>query len=1029
MLCIGVIRSILAGLTVTIAFHCALAQPPAVSPPQPVASPPQRVTSPSPPAQSDIRPLALGQPIERELKGGEVHSYSLTMQAGQFLNVVVEQKGIDVAVILFDSNNKNLSEIDGPNGSQGPESLFIIIETTGNYRVDVRSLEKTAPAGRYEAKLVELRLATEKDKKIIVAQKVFAEGEVLRMQGKADSVRGSIKKYENALAIFQALGDKNGEAETINSISTAHFQLGETQQALKFVNELLRLYRTLGNKSKEAALLNDMADINGNFSEYQKALEYYSQALSIRRSIGDKIGEAKTLTGMGAIYALLGENQKSLEYYSQSMALRRVIDDKVGEALTLNQIGFVYRNLGEKRKAVEFFLQSLALHRAVGEKGEESSSLANLGVIYNDLGDNQKALEYYSQALPLHRVFGDRLNEATTLTNMGVAYFESGDKQKALQSYLQSLPLGRASGNRRGDANTLYRLSIFWNNFNNSRLAIAYGKLAVNNFQRLRANITGLDKNVQRTFLETVERRYRLLANNLIADKRLSEAQEVLNFFKDQQFFDFSQKKPLAPLSVTVREAEFGAALDQKLKNVVSAIRALDDFRRGIGMRQPTPAETGQLKSFTDKQTAANDEYLAFIKSAEKEFAAPPDEKDKVPEISDLKAMQDSLRETSAATGQGSVAVYSLVGEENYRALIVTADDVFSVSTPIKEADLNKKAAEFWSLLRTPKYDPQTAANELYKIVFKPIEAKLPKGTKTILWSLDGNLRYIPVAALHDGKRYLAERFQNVIFTRADKERMTRSVSIALAGTGMGSSEAHTVDLLGDKFNASALPAVKDELERIFQGSDDKGTLAGGVLLDSRFTKKAALAELKIHRPLVHIASHFRFEPGDEARSFLLMGDGTPWTLDEMKKETDLFAGVDLLTLSACETAAQRPDANGREVDGFAELAQRLGAGAVMASLWEVADNSTSEMMARFYKNYRGSRPMNKAESLRRAQLALLKGVYNETPTVVDRQLTQSISDSVKVEPAKLKPFRASKRAPYAHPYYWSPFILIGNWK
>ena len=89
-----------------------------------------------------------------------------------------------------------------------------------------------------------------------------------------------------------------------------------------------------------------------------------------------------------------------------------------------------------------------------------------------------------------------------------------------------------------------------------------------------------------------------------------------------------------------------------------------------------------------------------------------------------------------------------------------------------------------------------------------------------------------------------------------------------------------------------------------------------------------------------------------------------------MKKETTLFQGVDLLTLSACNTAATQADANGREVDGFVELAQRLGAGAVMASLWEVSDVSTAELMTRFYQDYRGPSGDNKAEALRKWLLA-----------------------------------------------------------
>lgn len=387
------------------------------------------------------------------------------------------------------------------------------------------------------------------------------------------------------------------------------------------------------------------------------------------------------------------------------------------------------------------------------------------------------------------------------------------------------------------------------------------------------------------------------------------------------------------------------------------------------------------------------------------------------------------MQELSASTKQKTVAVYTLVGEEDYHALVVTEDDIFSVSAPIRRGELNKKALLLWSLLRTPKYDPMPSANELYKIVFEPLAARLPKDTKTILWSLDGNLRYIPMAALHDGKGYLVERFENVIFTRADKERMTRAVSRDLTGTGFASSEAHTVELLGGTFNASALPSVKIELGRIFKIENPNGVLSGDVLLDAKFTKPAMISELKKRRPLVHIASHFKFEPGDEARSFLLLGDGTPFSLDEMKQLTELFAGVDLLTLSACETAAQKPDANGREVDGFAELAQRLGAGAVMASLWPVSDDSTAELMVRYYRDYRGRAGSNKAGALRNAQLALLKGKYKTLLTDESRQLVRERSEPDNIDPSKLILYRAGRKAPFAHPFYWSPFILIGNWK
>ena len=104
-----------------------------------------------------------------------------------------------------------------------------------------------------------------------------------------------------------------------------------------------------------------------------------------------------------------------------------------------------------------------------------------------------------------------------------------------------------------------------------------------------------------------------------------------------------------------------------------------------------------------------------------------------------------------------------------------------------------------------------------------------------------------------------------------------------------------------------------------------------------------------------------------------------------MKQQTDLFSGVELLTLSACNTAAQQAGANGREIDGFAELAQRFG-GAVMATLWPVSDNSTPWLMREFYQTRENGGGLTKAEAFRRAQLALLNGTAQTKPLPVSQK-------------------------------------------
>ena len=1054
----------------------------------------------------DIQPLTIEKPIERELKGDESHSHSITLQAGQYVDIVVQQKGIDVVVALFDPAGTKIVEVDSPNGTNGPEPIYLIVKATGVFLLEVRSLEKTATTGRYEARVVEQRASVENDKVRLAARKASDEANAMGLQRTGASMREAIKRIGDVLIMYRSIGDKRGEAKalldigsyssdvgdkqkgidhftlalpifrelgnkyneaiTLNNIALAYRGLGEKEKALDYYFQALTLFRALGSTFQESVTLSNIGvayldldenvkaieyfsqslllarsvgdknyeafDLVGlgivysNLGEYQKSLDYYTQALQLARKIGNKRGESQSLTNIGKVYSALGEAQQALEYHNRSLSLFRETGDKPGEVTALNNIAAVYTKLGEYKKALDSFFQMLPIVQSIRYKAVEAAVHNNIGTIYLRLGEKQKALKYYDQAVLLFRALGDKGHEAGTLNGIGNVYSELGDTKRAIVNYGQSLPLQETANDRADRADSFRYLLHDWRSAGNLRLAVFFGKLSVNNYQILRSNVNGLEKNIQQTYLKSIEGVYRDLANALIGAGRIAEAQQVLNLFKDQQYFDFKSNKQTAPLTLTPREANVSSQLDHRLGAVVAAIRAADDFKRSIGSRPPTVDEAAQIKSLEVKLAAANDDYNAFLKQAEKEFAAPPDEMDKVPDIVDVKAMQDALRSTSASTKQKTVAVYTLVGENGFRTLLITPDTITSAAYAIKGKDFNEKALKFWKLLRTPKYDPRDAANELYKIVFEPLADNLPKDTKTILWSLDGNLRYVPMATLFDGKRYLVERYQNVVFTRADKEQMTKNVSNVRSGTGFGSSESHKVTMGNDTYNASALPSVKTELGRIFK-QGNRGVLNGDVLLDASFTKTAMLDAMKTHRPLVHIASHFLFEPGDEARSFLLLGDGTPFTLDEMKTQKDLFAGVELLALSACQTAAQRPDANGREVDGFAELAQRLGAGAVMASLWEVSDSSTAELMTRFYRNYSVAAGANKATALQNAQIALLKGTY-KTVDPAQRELEREKAAAVETVP-NAKPFRPSQLAPYAHPYYWSPFILIGNWK
>jgi CHAT domain-containing protein len=137
---------------------------------------------------------------------------------------------------------------------------------------------------------------------------------------------------------------------------------------------------------------------------------------------------------------------------------------------------------------------------------------------------------------------------------------------------------------------------------------------------------------------------------------------------------------------------------------------------------------------------------------------------------------------------------------------------------------------------------------------------------------------------------------------------------------------------------------------------------------------------------------------------------------------------IELLTLSACNTAmTSGANSSGVEVEGFGAMAQKQGAKTILATLWAVADDSTSELMGGFYKTLEVSPQMGKAEALRKAQIALLKGKSADAKNSTGKRsgVFKTGDEKESTQPK----FTTDKNAPFAHPYYWSPFVLIGNWR
>ncbi|HEX7312551.1 MAG TPA: CHAT domain-containing tetratricopeptide repeat protein [Pyrinomonadaceae bacterium] len=417
---------------------------------------PSRASLPG--AQADVPLPAVGEPLRSEMAGGETQLFRVALSAGQYLRVVVEQRGIDVAVALVGPGQKRLLEMDSPNGSYGPEPVSALVEESGEYTIEVRSPDKKAAAGLFELRVEALREPSPADRTRAGAEQTFREASRQFTQPDAKSRQEALEKLEALLPVFRSLEDRPMEVSTLNRLGLAYNSLGHPQRALAHYEQALAVSRALGDGRNEARMLNNIGGAYDLLGEPQRALDNYGRALALWEQQGNSAAQSDALNNIGVSYYNLGELQRSLDYYNRALPLRRAAGNPRREADTLDNVGVVYIALGEPRRALEYLTQALELRRAAKDVSGEANSLSQIGFAHAALGETTKALDYYNEALPLRRAAGDRRGEGIALRNIGVAYASLGQPQKAVEEHEQALKLFRAIGSRRDEASALLYL-------------------------------------------------------------------------------------------------------------------------------------------------------------------------------------------------------------------------------------------------------------------------------------------------------------------------------------------------------------------------------------------------------------------------------------------------------------------------------------------------------------------------------------------------------------------------------------------
>ena len=836
--------------------------------------------------------------------------------------------------------------------------------------------------------------------------------------------------YVRTLAIKdKTLGPEHpGTALSLNNLADVYRAMGQYTKAEPFyVRSLTISEKTLGPEHPDTATkITSLGVLYQDMGQYAKAEPLNVRALAIReKAFGpDHPRTAASFSNLGRLYFLMGQYPKAESLIVRVLAITEKFfgSEHPNAATSFYNVARLYQEMGQYAKAEQLVIRSLGIReKTLGpEHPGTAASLNNLADLYRVMGQYAKAEPLYVRAIDIkEKALGsEHPSTATSLNGLAKLYDVMGERTRAQPLYDRAYRIALNAGEPRLAWIVQGNLSDFHAK-TSPDLAIFYGKQAINTLQTVRGNLKELDKDIQKSFLGTVEKNYQKLADLLIAQGRLPEAQQVLAMLKEDEYYDFIRRDASADArstraSFTGQEAPW----DARLQAAGGRLTALGAEAQALRKKKEQGAdlsivETQRLSDLETELETAGAAFIQVLDELQRAFADVSD-KTRYAEL-EKKGIDNDLTDVVASFGPDVALLQYIVMPEGTHVLLTTGATRLARKANVPQAELNQAVNALLATLRSPGQDPRAAAQKLYGHLISPVEDDLrAMKAKTLMLSLDGVLRYVPMAALHDGEQYLAQRYALALYTDAARERLKDKPQSIWKVAGLGVTQA--------KEGFAALPAVREELNALVRTAESKGVLPGVVILDEKFTSGSFKEKLRERYPVLHIASHFQFDPAGDTASFLLLGDGSRLSLNEIRKNGYSFAGVDLMTLSACQTGVGGgKDANGREIEGLGVLAQKQGAKGVIATLWPVADTSTAQLMQSFYR-LREEQKLTKAEALRQAQLALLSGRVGAGGTAERGGRVRTADGQQAVA------FVPDPNAPFAHPYYWAPFILMGNW-
>lgn len=1056
--------------------------------------------------------LLPGQARERTIAGGETQVYRVQV-ADSSLLVTVEQRGINLVVEAQEPAARILTDTGGLRW--GPEVL--LLESSGEHRVEVHPRETSNGPGRYSIQVEDLAAASggrraalalisragqeagertpEAQHRAVATYRAALEawhslGERRWQADSLDAIAAlefeegelgpAVEDYTRALALWRELGDAHREAATLNELGLARLNAGESEaareslgsalalwqrfgerfdegltrsnlcyldqmralpEALTCYEEIRTLFRELGDRSQEPRLLNLLGGVYDRLGEPDAALQRYEEALPLCRMLTDGHFEAQTLNNIAVVHRVLGEWQEALRFYGQEREILERLGDSMQEGLLLNNMGFTYNSFGEPERALSLLEDALKLFQEIGDSQHEIAALNNLGSVWLNLGDPEKSLDHHQRALELAKRLRDRRQEAISRLRLGEAqldrnytaaalheledraldYFHttgnrrneaqvidlqgralafSGRPREAMPLQQTALAMHRALRDRAGEAEALQALAATERSLGQRDQAWAHGTEALARVEELRTGF--VSPNLRAAFLATQRRAYSLMID-LLMDRDAAEPGQG----HDREAFEVSEQARARSLLDVLLAGRTENTLPADLLLRRQSLRRLLSSKVDQQLKQGGEALGKEIEALL----AELDRVEAEIRRLDPRYAAvsvPPALG--VQEIAalldpDTLLLEYSLGEDRSylwAVSQGSFRSFILPPQ---REIEVLARQLYGELSTHEAGTGRTEAAEKLSqVLLGPVWSEAAHCRRLVVVPDAALQL-LPFGAlpvpgfgEPLLEQLE--IAYLPSATTLDLQRQRLERripASHLAAVIADPVFTTDDSRVAPAAAARGSSAATSKTERGTPEAAplsdlDRLPATQREAEKIAALAPGQVWTAIGLEANRRTVLSGRLRDYRV----IHFATHAVADTRNPELSGLVLS-----LVDADRRQQEGFLGLsdiyeldlgaDLVVLSGCRTAFGK-EVRGEGIMGLTRGFLYAGVPRVVASLWNVQDRTTADLMSRFYQALWLDR-LPPAAALREAQ-------------------------------------RSLRREPrYRNPYSWAGFVLQGDWR